>query len=50
MRYCGSDLSVFINMHLTPVNVALSVFAEMPPYLREAIETGLFAESVDAPG
>ena len=35
---------------LTPVNVALSVFAEVPPYSLEAVKTGLFPESADAPG
>ena len=37
-------------MWLPPVNVTLCVFAEMPPYLREAVETGLFPEFADAPG
>jgi len=32
---------------LSPINVALSVFAEVPPYSFEAVTTGTFPQSVD---
>ena len=33
---------------LTPINIALSAFAEVPPYSLEAIRTGHFPQSVDS--
>ena len=32
---------------VTPINVALSVYAEVPPYSVEAVQTGYFPDSVD---
>ena len=33
---------------MTPINVALSVYVEVPPYSVEAVQTGYFPDSVDA--
>ena len=33
---------------MTPINVALSVYAEVPPYAVEAVQTAYFPDSVDA--
>ena len=33
---------------MTPINVALSVYAEVPPYSVEAVQTRYFPDSVDA--
>ena len=33
---------------VTPINVALSVYAEVPPYSVEAVQTGYFPDSVVA--